>query len=192
MDIERSPFSLVITLLIVASFPADELRAGPPAETQSVSTASLNQKQGAASEPTKSSAESEERKLFTPKSIGDGKLTTDVWFHQGVWTGPNDKTVTVMTATFPSVDAATKWANKRTQEPAEVIERKPILDPQTGARLGERLLIIFRSTKEDESFNVLLWTDGATVREIRSVSQENVLLAEKVFFPKYYQLSSKH
>jgi hypothetical protein len=140
---------------------------------------------------TASPRDSEMRKLFRPKSRGDGKLTDDVWFHEGSWIGPDEKTLWVMTAKFGSAQAAVKWINDAIVSHGKVSDRRLLVDPNTGGTIGDRIVATLPAAGEDEAVNVLVWTDGATVRKISAPSLENVLLAEKIFFPRYYKLTHK-
>jgi hypothetical protein len=134
------------------------------------------------------SSDSEEQKMFKPKTIADGVVKDDVWFHRGTWVGPNNKEVSVVTSKFKSSEDAATWVNETLLKGAKISERKPLVEVKNGPAIGERMVAILSSEKEGEPLTILVWTEGSTVREIYSVSPEIVFLAEKVFFPHYYAL----
>lgn len=132
-----------------------------------------------------------ERKFFKPKAMTDGKLTDDVWFHAGSWIGPDGKTLWVLTAKFSSPGAAIKWVNQAIANIGKVSDRRSLFDPKTGATIGDRIVATLPAERDGEPLNVLVWTDGPVLRKISAPSLENVLLAEKVFFPHYLELSHR-
>jgi hypothetical protein len=135
------------------------------------------------------SSDSEEQKIFKPKTIADGVVKDDVWFHRGTWIGPDNKEVNVVTSKFHSSDEAAKWVNETLLKGAKINERKPIVEVKDGPTIGERVVAVLPAEKEREPLTILVWTEGPTVREIYSVSPDIVFLAEKIFFPHYYGLA---
>jgi hypothetical protein len=159
--------------------------------TSGMSTIMANQTDPSHEKKTPSSpptSDSEEQKIFKPKTRADGVVTGDVWFHRGTWIGPDNKEVSIVTSKFKSSDDAAKWVNETLLKKAKINERKPLVEVKDGPTIGERVVAVLPPEKEGESLTILVWTDGPTIREIYSVSPDIVFLAEKVFFPHYYSL----
>jgi len=138
--------------------------------------------------PNPASSDSEEQRMFKRKTIADGVVKDDVWFHRGTWVGPNNKEVSVVTSKFKSSEDASTWVSETLLKGAKISERKPMVEAKDGPAIGERIVAVLSSEKEGEPLTILVWTEGPTVREIYSISPEIVFLAEKVFFPHYYVL----
>jgi len=138
--------------------------------------------------PNPASSDSEEQRIFKPKTIADGVVKDDVWFHRGTWIGPNKKEVSVVTSKFKSSDEAVKWVNETLLKKAKINTRKPMAQFKDGPAIGERIVAVLPAEQQGEPLTILVWAEGPTVREIYSVSPEFVFLAEKVFLPHYYAL----
>jgi len=115
--------------------------------------------------------------------MGDGVLEEGTWFHTVIFLAPDGKNVSTMRAKFKSGAAATKWVQDTVKGSTSIGERGPM---RVGdAIVGQWLVATFPSKGTEEARPALVWTEGPVVREISSLSLEDVLLAEKVFFPNY-------
>jgi acetamidase/formamidase len=132
-------------------------------------------------QPARPIADAAQHGGFQPVSMGDGTLEDGTWSHYLAYTAPDGKNVWIMRAKFESVAAITKWVQNTVKSALNVAGQGPM-------RVGDAVVGEWTnlSLKEkEESYTALLWTEGSVVREISSSSLDDVLLAEKVFFPTY-------
>jgi acetamidase/formamidase len=115
--------------------------------------------------------------------MGDGQLEDGTWFHKGIYVASDGNTVSTMRANFESSAAATRWAENRVKGALSVGERGPMRIGD--AIVGEWIVATLPLKERKESYAALFWTEGPVVREIASSLLEDVLLAEKVYFPSY-------